>query len=165
MCHTTGYKSGEIMGSRFGTFCAAVVLGYGSVLAGCSQGPKEPAPVFMLPASKVVGGPVMEGEATAPPIGQAATRQLRYVAVPPGQRIGGMAQARVVLKQAKATPHRARHAHNAKGALRAKAARAPATDQHRPNVAAKSPASGVPASMILLDEPVASGGFSPAEQR
>ena len=56
----------------------------------------------------------MEGQAAPPPLGQAAAPHLRYVAVPPGRKVSGMAQARVVVKQAKVKPHRSRHAHKAK---------------------------------------------------
>jgi hypothetical protein len=58
------------------------------------------------------------GEHSAPePGGVAATasapNRLRYVAVPPGQQVEGMAHARIVVKHKKATRHRRRHAQKA----------------------------------------------------
>jgi hypothetical protein len=144
------------MWGRFLVFHAAVVLVCGDFLAGCSQAPQEPAPVFMLPASKVVGGPTIKGEASAPPLGQATTRQLRYVAVPPGQTVRGMTHARVVLKQTKV----ATHPHRTKTVVRTKDVGAVAAQKQQSEVAAKSPGADVPA-MIPLDEPAITDGASP----
>ena len=139
------------MGSRFVVFHAAVVLVCGGFLAGCSQPPQQPAPVFMLPASKVVGGPAIEGQAWAPPVGQIPARQLRYVAVPPEHKVEGMTKARVVLKQAKVAPHHSRHAHRLKAAAQ----------RSHPTVAAKLPAGDTTTATIPLDEPVRDAGAPP----
>jgi len=147
------------MRGRFAVFHTAVVLVCGGFLAGCSQAPQEPAPVFMLPASKVVGGPTIKGEASAPPLGQATARQLRYVAVPPGQTVRGMTPARVVLKQAKV----ATHPHRTKTIVRAKDVGAVAAQKQQSAIAAKSPGADAPA-MIPLDEPAITDGVSPAEK-
>ena len=140
------------MGSRFVVFHAAVALVCGGFLAGCSQAPQQPAPVFMLPASKVVGGPAVEGQAWAPPVGQMPARQLRYVAVPPEHKVEGMTKARVVLKQAKVAPHHPRHAHR----LKAAAQRSHAT------ATAKLPVGDTPAAKIPLDESARDAGVLPA---
>ena len=98
------------MGKQLDVFRAVVVLACSGLAVACSQAPLEPAPVFTLPLSKVVGAPPVEGQ---PPAASdaPATRQLRYVAVPPGQKVAGMAHARIVLKKTKGTPPRSRHAH------------------------------------------------------
>ena len=140
------------MGSRFVVFHAAVVLVCGGFLAGCSQPPQQPAPVFMLPASKVVGGPAIEGQAWAPPVGQMPARQLRYVAVPPEHKVEGMTKARVVLRQAKIRHHHSRHAHR----LNAAAQTSHAT------TTAKLPVGNTPAAKIPLDEPARDASASPA---
>jgi hypothetical protein len=145
------------MRGRFAVFHAAVVLVFSGFLAGCSQAPQEPAPVFMLPASKVVGAPTIKGEASAPHLGQATTRQLRYVAVPPGQTVRGMTPARVVLKQAKV----ATHPHKSKTVVRAKDVAAVAAQKPQSEGAAKSPGADVSA-MIPLDEPAITDGANPA---
>ena len=140
------------MGSRFVVFHAAVALVCGGFLAGCSQPPQQPAPVFMLPASKVVGGPAIEGQAWAPPVGQMPARQLRYVAVPPEHKVEGMTKARVVLRQAKVRPHHSRHAHR----LKAAAQRA------HPTAAVKVPVGDTTAATIPLDESARDAGAAPA---
>src|SRR6202040_3576393 len=83
--------------SRFGVFRVAVVLACGGLLAACSHAPQEPAPVFALPLSKIVGAPAIDGQAPAPPAAEPATRQLRYIAVPAGRKVSGMAHAHVIL--------------------------------------------------------------------
>jgi hypothetical protein len=140
------------MPGRFVVFHAAVVLVCGAFLSGCSQAPQQPAPVFMLPASKVVGGPAIEGQAWAPPVGQMPARQLRYVAVPPEHKVEGMTKARVVLKQAKLAPHHSRHAHRLKAAAQ----------RSHPTAAAKRPVGDMPAATIPLDEPARDAGATPA---
>jgi hypothetical protein len=115
------------MGSRSETLYRFALLACAGVVAACSQAPTEPAPVFTLPAHKVIDGPKMEGQAAPPPLGQAATPQLQYVAVPAGRKISGMAQARVIVKQAKVKPHRSGHARKAKSVAQ----------RHQPKVAAK----------------------------
>jgi hypothetical protein len=130
-------------------FHAAVVLVCGGFVAGCSQASHEPAPVFMLPASKVVGGPAIEGQAWAPPMGQMPARQLRYVAIPPHQKVDGMTKARVVLKQA---PYHSRHAHRLKAAAQ----------RSHPTAAAKLPVGDTPAATIPLDESARDAGAAPA---
>ena len=83
---------------------AGVILVWSALLAACSQAPPEPAPVFALPLSKIVGA---RPNSQDPPLTAASppTRQLRYVAVPPGRSVAGMAHAHLVLKQPTA-PHR-----------------------------------------------------------
>jgi hypothetical protein len=98
------------MGKQLDVFRAVVVLACGIIVAACSQAPPEPAPVFTLPLSKVVGAPPVEGQPPAA-LDAPATRQLRYVAVPPGQKVAGMAHARIVLRKTKGTPPHSRHAH------------------------------------------------------
>ena len=98
------------MGKQLDVFRAVVVLVCGIIVAACSQAPPEPAPVFTLPLSKVVGAPPVEGQPPAA-LDAPAARQLRYVAVPPGQKVAGMAHARIVLKKTKGTPPHSRHAH------------------------------------------------------
>ena len=51
----------------------------------------------------------MQGEPSAPET--TAPRRLRYVAVPPGEKVEGMAHARIVLKHGKRASHHPRHAH------------------------------------------------------
>jgi hypothetical protein len=119
------------MGCRSGALYLFALLACAGLVVGCSQAPTEPAPVFTLPAYKVIDGPKIEGQTAAPPLGQAATPQLRYVAVPPGRKVSGMAQARVIVKHAKIKTHRSGHAHKAKAVVQ----------RHRAKVAAKPPAS------------------------
>jgi len=114
------------MGSRSGALYLFALLACAGLVVGCSQAPTEPGPVFTLPAYKVIDGPKIEGQAAPPPLGQAASPQLRYVAVPPGRKVSGMAQARVIVKQAKVKSHRSGHAHKAKSVAQ----------RHRPKVAA-----------------------------
>jgi len=110
------------MANRLGVFRAVVILAFSGLAVSCSQAPPEPAPVFTLPLSKVVGAPPIEGQ---PPAAEnaPATRQLRYIAVPPGHQVAGMAHARIVTTQ-KVTRHRPRHAHK-KPVARAAAVKKP----------------------------------------
>src|SRR5205085_1117100 len=93
---------GDIHGSRpfKRGVCApcGVILVWSGLLAACSQAPPKPAPVFALPLSKIVGATPNSQD---PPLTAASppTRQLRYVAVPPGRSVAGMAHAHLVLKQ------------------------------------------------------------------
>jgi hypothetical protein len=119
------------MGSRSGALYLFALLACAGLVVGCSQAPTEPAPVFTLPAYKVIDGPKIEGQAAPPPLGQAASPQLRYVAVPPGRKVSGMAQARVIVKQAKVKPHRSGHARKAKAVA----------PRHQAKVAATPPTS------------------------
>jgi hypothetical protein len=113
--------AGARMGKQLDVFRAVVILACGGLAVACSQAPPEAAPVFTLPLSKVVGAPPVEGQPAASDA--PATRQLRYVAVPPGQQVAGMAHARIVTKQ-KATRHRPGHAHK-KSVARAAAVKKP----------------------------------------
>ena len=79
------------------------------------------------------------------------TRQLRYVAVPPGRSVAGMAHAHLVLKQSTA-PHRSAPPQK-KIIAQAKTVRAPGRKHTRATI--EPPASAVPAAMIPLDEPAA----------
>ena len=87
---------------------AVITLACGLPLLACSQAPPEPAPEFTLPLSQVTPTPPIQGEASSPE--STAPRRLRYVAVPPGERVAGMAHARIVVKQGKRTAHHPRHA-------------------------------------------------------
>jgi hypothetical protein len=89
---------------RLGAFRGIAVLACSAFVIGCSQPPPEPAPKFTLPLAEISTAPPAQGEPVSAP------RQLRYVAVPPGQHIAGMAHARVVVKQKKGMQHRHRHA-------------------------------------------------------
>ena len=92
--------------SWFAVSRALVLLFCGTLIVSCSQAPPEPAPEFTLPLSQVTTAPPspLESAQTA-----SAPSRLRYVAVPPGHQVAGMAHARIVVKQ-KPTRHRARHA-------------------------------------------------------
>jgi hypothetical protein len=92
--------------SWFAVSRAVVLLFCGTLMVSCSQAPPETAPEFTLPLSQVTAAPPTPEQATE--IASAPSR-LRYVAVPPGHQVAGMARARIVVKQ-KATRHRARHA-------------------------------------------------------
>src|SRR5205085_8170075 len=91
-----------------GLYGAVVTLACGVLVVACSQAPPEPAPEFTLPLSQVTATPPIQGE---PSTETTAPRRLRYVAVPPGEKVAGMAHARIVLKHARRTAHRPRHAH------------------------------------------------------
>jgi hypothetical protein len=93
--------------SRFNVFHVAVVLACGGLLAACSQ--------------KIVGAPAVDGQTPAQPAAQPATRQLRYVAVPPGRQVSGMAHAHVILKRASAASHRSIHPRKSKAGAHARA--------------------------------------------
>ena len=151
--------------SRFGLFYGAVALACGGFLGGCSQAPKEPAPVFALPLSEVVGAPAIQGQEPAPPTAAAPARQLHYVAVPPGRKIGGMAHARLILKQAAAKPHRATHPHKPKIVARPEDPGAAGASTAQAKATAKPPAGDVPAAAIRLDEPATNEPVAPAAKR
>jgi len=82
-----------------------ILLTCGTLVVSCSQAPQEPAPEFTLLLSQVTTAPRSQEEAAAT---ASAPSQLRYIAVPPGQNVAGMARARIVLKQ-KAMRHRHPH--------------------------------------------------------
>ena len=85
---------------------ATVLLFCGTLIVSCSQAPPEAAPEFTLPLSQVIAVPPSPEQAAET---ASAPSRLRYVAVPPGHQVAGMARARIVVKQ-KPTRHRARHA-------------------------------------------------------
>ena len=93
--------------SWFALSRVVVLLICGTLIVSCSRAPPEPAPEFTLTPSQVTTAPPspVESAETAP-----APSRLRYVAVPPGHQVAGMAHARIVVKQKKATRHRSRHA-------------------------------------------------------
>jgi hypothetical protein len=86
---------------------AIVLLVCGTLIVSCSQAPPEPAPEFTLPLSQVTT--TLPSPAEAAETASAPSR-LRYVAVPLGHQVAGMAHARIVVKQKKSTRHHARHA-------------------------------------------------------
>lgn len=91
------------------TLCrAVVVLAVGALVVSCSQAPPEPAPEFTLPMSQVSTAPPSPAESTAP---TSSPNRLRYIAVPPGQNVAGMAHARILVKHKNAAGHRHRHTH------------------------------------------------------
>lgn len=92
----------------FGVFRAIVALACGVLVVGCSQTSPEPAPEFALPISQVSATPPIPGEASAE---TTVPRRLRYIAVPPGEKVAGMAHARIVLKQGKRKAHHLGHTH------------------------------------------------------
>jgi hypothetical protein len=100
---------------------AVVLLICSTLVISCSQAPPEPASEFTLPVSRVTTAPPTPAEPTE--TGSAPSR-LRYVAVPPGQHVAGMAHAHIVVKQRKATRHRLRHTRK-KAASPAAAVRVP----------------------------------------
>lgn len=83
-------------------FCAIGFLICGALLTSCSQTPPEPAPEFTLPLSKVSTQPPSPEESAAT---ASAPQQLRYIAVPPGQHVAGMAHTRILVKHKKAKHH------------------------------------------------------------
>jgi hypothetical protein len=87
-------------------FRAVIVLTCSTLVVSCSQAPPESAPEFMLPISKVSTAPPNPAESTSP---ASAPKQLRYIAVPPGQHVAGMAHARILVRHKKPTGHRHRH--------------------------------------------------------
>lgn len=99
---------GANMGNSSGlTLCrAVVVLACGALVVSCSQAPPEPAPEFTLPMSQVSTEPPSPAEPTT---SASSPNRLRYVAVPPGQHVAGMAHARILVKHKKAAGHRHRH--------------------------------------------------------
>ena len=134
--------------SRFNVFHVAVVLACGGLLGACSQSPQEPAPVFALPLSKIVGAPAVDGQTPAQPAAQPATRQLRYVAVPPGRQVSGMAHAHVILKRASAASHRSIHPRKSKAGAHARAIGPAAAPRSQTKAGGGEPAAAIP-----LDEP------------
>jgi len=56
----------------------------------------------------VTAAPPAQGERSAE---TTAPRRLRYIAVPPGEKVAGMARARILLKHGKRTAHRPHQAH------------------------------------------------------
>jgi hypothetical protein len=105
---------------------AAVIFFCGGVVA-CSSAPPEPAPEFTLPISQVSTAPPAPQDAGA---SASAPSRLRYIAVPPGQNVAGMAHARVVVKQKKVT----RHGHTHKKAVAHRAAIKEPTKTDTPTV-------------------------------
>src|SRR5204862_6298035 len=85
---------------------ATVLTTCGTLMVSCSQALPEPAPEFTLPLSQVATAPPSPEQAAET---ASAPSRLRYVAVPHGHQVAGMAHARIVVKQ-KPTRHRARHA-------------------------------------------------------
>lgn len=85
---------------------AVVVLACGALVVSCSQAPPEPAREFTLPMSQVSTEPPSPAEPAAP---ASSPNRLRYIAVPPGQHVAGMAHARILVKHKKAAGHRHRH--------------------------------------------------------
>jgi hypothetical protein len=100
------------LGGWSGLFGALVTLICSVLVVACSQASPEPAPEFTLPLSQVTATPPIQGEASAAE--PTAPHRLRYVAVPPGEKVAGMAHARIVLKQRKRTTH---HPHVRKKAV------------------------------------------------
>ena len=88
--------------SWFAVSRAVVLLFCGTLIVSCSQAPPEPAPEFTLPLSQVTTAPPTPEQAAET---ASAPSRLRYVAVPPGHHVAGMARARIVVKR-KATWHR-----------------------------------------------------------
>ena len=82
---------------------ATVLLFCGTLIVSCSQAPPEAAPEFTLPLSQVTTAPPSPAESAQT---ASAPSRLRYVVVPRGHQVAGMAHARIVVKQ-KATRHRA----------------------------------------------------------
>lgn len=87
--------------SWFAVSRAVVLLFCGTLIVSCAQAPPEPAPEFTLPLSQVTTAPPSPKQAAET---ASAPSRLRYVGVPPGHQVAGMARARIV-KQ-KATWHR-----------------------------------------------------------
>lgn len=141
---------------------AALMLGCSALLAACAQAPQAPAPVFALPLSRVVGAPAVEGQEPPPSAVQPGARQLRYVAVPPGHKVAGMAHAHLILKQAVATPHRAPHAHKTKIVARRDGVGTAAASKRQAKVTATPQPGDAPAAMIMLDEPAPTETAKPA---
>ena len=86
---------------------ATVLLLCGTLIVSCSQAPPEPAPEFTVPLSQVTTAPPSPAEAAET---ASAPSRLRYVAVPPGHQVAGMAHARIVVKRKKTIHHHPRHA-------------------------------------------------------
>ena len=143
--------------SRFGVFHIAVVLACGGLFAACSHAPQEPAPVFALPLSKIVGAPAIDGQAPAPPAAEPATRQLRYVAVPAGRKVSGMAHAHVILKRASAAPARSPHHPKSKAVAHATATGVATAPRPQTKAAGEERTATIP-----LDEPAPTGAAKPS---
>jgi hypothetical protein len=138
--------------SRLKLLGGAVVLACGGLLAACSA-TQEPAPVFALPLSKIVGAPALDGQGPAALATKPATPQLRYIAVPPRQKVDGMAHAHVILKQAAVAPNRPSHRRKPKVAARARAVDTSAAPKIQAKASTEVPAGDVPTVMFPLDEP------------
>ena len=91
--------------SWFAVSRAVVLLFCVTLMVSCSQAPPEAARELTLPLSQVTTAPPSPAESTE---SASAPSRLRYVAVPRGHQVAGMAHARIVLKQ-KGTRHPARH--------------------------------------------------------
>jgi hypothetical protein len=141
--------------SRF-SVRVAVVLACGGLLAACSHAAREPAPVFALPLSKIVGAPAIDGQAPAPPAAQPAARQLRYIAVPAGRKVSGMAHAHVILKRASAAPAHSPHHRKSKAAAHGTAAGAAAAPRPQTKTRGDEPTATIP-----LDEPAPTEAAEP----
>src|SRR5204862_8174064 len=81
-----------------GLYGVVVNLACGVLVVACSQAPPEPAPEFTLPLSQVTAAPPAHGERSAE---TTAPRRLRYIAVPPGEKVAAMARARILLQRGK----------------------------------------------------------------
>lgn len=141
---------------------AAVLLACAGLLAACSHAPQEPAPVFALPVSQVIGAPAIEGQEPAPLAAPSAARQLRYIAVPPDRKIAGMARAHLILKQTASAPHR--HARKTKIAARHRGG-VIASSKGKIHAAAAPQSSDAPPAMIMLDEPASEASAKPSPNR
>jgi hypothetical protein len=149
--------------SRFIVTQAAVLLALAGWPAACSHAPQEPAPVFALPPSQIVGAPAIEGQEPAPPAAPSARRQLRYIAVPPDRKVAGMARAHLILKPTAAAPHR--HARKTNVAVRHHSRSGAAAAKAKTNAGAAPPSSGAPPAMIMLDQPASAAPGKPSPNR
>ena len=137
-----------------------VILACAVLLTACSREPQEPAPVFALPVNKIVTGPPAERQGPAAPVVKPAAPQLRYVAIPPGRKVEGMAHAHVVLKGAAAP---VKHRHKAKIAAGAKHIHSAAARTTEANVQAEPKAGDREA--IPLDDPAPNTPTGSATER
>ena len=146
--------------NRFIVRRAAVLLALAGWLAACSHAPQEPAPVFALPPSQIVGAPAIEGQEPAAP---SAVRQLRYIAVPPDRKVAGMARAHLILKPTAAAAHH--HARKTNVAVRHHGRGLATAAKGKTNAAAAPPSSGAPPAMIMLDQPPSAAPAKPSPNR
>jgi len=86
---------------------AVVLVTCGLLIVSCPEAPPKSAPEFTLPLSQVTTAPPSPAESAE---AASAPSRLRYVAVPPGHHVAGMAHARILVKQKKAARHRPHHA-------------------------------------------------------